>query len=94
MFGRSPRAQARLAALRSAEVAVACGLEQMLELPDFGADLAWTRQVSTLSIMAYLNAAHGASSIRGCGSRPISRSTGSTSSRSCSVASHSRLQPW
>ena len=53
-------AQARLAALRSAEVAVACGLEQMLELPDFGADLAWTRQVSTLSIMAYLNAAHGA----------------------------------
>ncbi len=53
-------AEARLAALRSGKVAVACGLEQMHKLPDFGADLAWARQVSTLSVMAYLNAARGA----------------------------------
>ena len=53
-------AEARLAALRGGAVAVAGGLEQMHALPDFGADLAWVRQVSTLSVMAYLNAAHGA----------------------------------
>ena len=60
-------AEARLAAVREGsastervrKIDVACGLEQMRGLPDFGPDLAWARSTSTLSVLAYLDASKG-----------------------------------
>ena len=60
-------AEARLAAVREGsactgrvgQIDVACALEQMHAFPDFGPDLAWARNTSTLSVMAYLDASNG-----------------------------------
>ncbi|WP_270933982.1 ABC transporter substrate-binding protein [Falsiroseomonas oryzae] len=59
-FRAIPHAEDRMAALHSGEADVAMQLERMQAGPRFEDRFAWGRQVSTLSVMHYLNCAEGA----------------------------------
>jgi peptide/nickel transport system substrate-binding protein len=54
-----PNAETRLHKVRAGEVDVACNLERAEAPPDFAEDLHWGQAGSTLSVIAYLNAAEG-----------------------------------